>query len=304
MNKLSEITNKLKKVSINTNEYKNANQITYDEWLNTETCICDGNILKYHDSSNDCYVLKCGITKDDFDMKKKEYVKNKYQPCNYFAVHLKNTNNQKKESEENTNNPKKNIEVIKNPNKDLEENIKRLFNVYFSTKRLGILREINITVRNKLHRKAQYEEKVEDFYKRIFSREIIDKSINQVNKVNKINENTITDQFNKVNLHNVQSIINKILEIKKVNNSTILPKTKLHKIIKRITINNTNNQNTQLNDYSNFLTEIENSDYESDDEQSRKESDSGSEASEDILSEISNGIQSDYEESDYDFEKD
>ena len=75
-----------------TNTTNNSIIITQEDYLLIDECICGGPVFKFINSSKNICVVKCGYITHDYDIKKKEMVKAKRQPCNFYAT-TQTTNN-------------------------------------------------------------------------------------------------------------------------------------------------------------------------------------------------------------------
>ena len=145
--------------------------LSLKEYLDTTECECGGPVLKFMNSSNGSRIIKCGYTTEDYDVKKKQMVKSKHPPCNFI-----------KKSEENDIVPEIN-NIIQTPQlekEDIKSTLKLLFTYLLGSRKRNTLQEINNIVRDKLSRKINRNyldsdklESYEEYYSRIFSREII-----------------------------------------------------------------------------------------------------------------------------------
>jgi hypothetical protein len=173
--------------------FKSVPTITFKEWNETCTCKCGGPIFKYFHTGKNIYIIKCGYVKETFEIEskttKKKWIwsKNKKQPCNFIgAVHGEVGKFPEPKQKTNT------LKSMENPHKILYEQLKSLFSFVLIEPRESKIQEINLLVKNKLHRKPRkiyyyptigpfmresHKESLQEYHDRIFSREIIDKSI-------------------------------------------------------------------------------------------------------------------------------
>ena len=168
--------------------------LSNQEWIRLKTCKCGGPVFKYSDSSKNIKVAKCGYITHDYDIKKKEMVKSKRQPCTF----LKTTAPQTKTvlNNENTN---KQIVIDTKPNDvdKLSESLHLLFKYLLLTNKCSTLMTINGIVKSKLLRKINdnylnecTKESYAEYYFRIFSRPLVVRTpiiIPRLNKQEKIN---------------------------------------------------------------------------------------------------------------------
>jgi len=165
------------------NIYKNAQQITKDEWKETEKCDCGGPLLRYFDISRNTYVLRCGYTQETYDTKLKKWITSKKKQCDFFCIHR----------EEKPVFKKKETHVkIKdhNQHKLLRIQLESLFDYYLLDPQDITLQEIDYIVKFKLWRRTRTtNESIEDYKTRLFSLPIVDKYSNSIN-INNVNYET------------------------------------------------------------------------------------------------------------------
>ena len=215
--KLNLSNNNIKKLN---SRYKGVTEISQQEWVDLDECECGGPLFKFHDTSVNIFVVKCGHVKETLEFetrtKKKLWFISKKQPCGFMCI---------SSSEKPDYSYFKKQEVVKeiitseSVNKKLELVLRDLFKYYFLNKRETIIQEINLIVKYKLFRKPRityylpttelllresHKESIEDYRVRIFSIPIVDKSkisniTNLTNKMNnfgienKVNEELVTD---------------------------------------------------------------------------------------------------------------
>ena len=180
MNKTRLSNSVLKKIN---NRYAGIEEITHDEWLDIEDCVCRGPVLKYHDISTNTYVVKCGHVKEtlEFDSKnkKKFWLVSKKKPCGYIRV----CTGDKPDYKENVAPVTLSNKNVINPDNLLHSSLDLLFKYYFVSGKDSTIHEINHLVKNKLFRKTRErysstnKETMEEYHDRIFSVPIIDKSV-------------------------------------------------------------------------------------------------------------------------------
>ena len=185
---------------------RSAGKISFEDWKDTDSCPCGGPVLKYHYSSKNMYVVKCGYVKETFEIdtkvNKKKWIrtKAKKQPCNFLSIF------QGESCEYHIEKDNKTVYVPEDPHKKLYNNLKSYFRFVFIEPRDTTIQEINLLVKNRLHRLPRkiyyhpktgpflvesHRETLQEYHDRIFSKEIIDKSV--VNKP--ITIKTPTDQL-------------------------------------------------------------------------------------------------------------
>jgi len=165
------------------NKYSGIPEISLDDYNDYSECDCGGPLFKYHDSTRNVFVVKCGYVKENLDMKTKTWSKSKKQPCTFMNIH--------KSDSPDYNNlvlPKRERVLPENPHENLRENLESLFKFYKLAKKDITIQEINSLVKFKLNRKTRityylvtagpvlmesHRESMDDYYSRIFSRPII-----------------------------------------------------------------------------------------------------------------------------------
>jgi len=178
-----------KKNKINLNE----NFLTKDEYDSIEECKCGGPIFKFHDTTNNRFIIQCGYYKSiieiDKKTKKKSWVIPKKVACNWRCIYFgkipifKEITNIKIE-------PVKTV-LTKNKSEILEEKLRIFFSFLFVSNHSSTLDEINYLVINNLLReprktfwfpttdhymKVSHLETFQEYHDRIFSKKIIDLS--------------------------------------------------------------------------------------------------------------------------------
>ena len=169
------------------NKYSGVPEISLDDYNDYSECECGGPLFKYHDSTRNVFVVKCGYVKENLDMKTKTWSKSKKQPCTFMNIH--------KSDSPDYNNlvlPKRERVLPENPHENLRENLESLFKFYKLAKKDITIQEINSLVKFKLNRKTRityylvtagpvlmesHRESMDDYYSRIFSRPIINNNI-------------------------------------------------------------------------------------------------------------------------------
>jgi hypothetical protein len=165
------------------NKYSGIPEISLDDYNDYSECECGGPLFKYHDSTRNVFVVKCGYVKENLDMKTKTWSKSKKQPCSFVNIH--------KSDSPDYNNlvlPQRERVLPENPHENLRENLESLFKFYKLAKKDITIQEINSLVKFKLNRKTRityylvtagpvlmesHRESMDDYYSRIFSRPII-----------------------------------------------------------------------------------------------------------------------------------
>ena len=172
--------------------------VTKNVYDSIEECKCGGPVFKYHDTSKNVFIAKCGYFKKIIDIeketKKKIWIVPKKISCDWVCVY-------------NASRPvfveinkKISVFVEKNvicPHKQLEQKLTLLFKFLYVSNHTSTLDEINNFVKNNLLREPRktfyyptigqfmrisHREPYEEYEKRIFSKKIIDQSyINYIN---------------------------------------------------------------------------------------------------------------------------
>lgn len=166
-------------------KYENIEEISLEEWLEYDECKCGGPLFKYHDTTCNVYVVKCGHVKESLDIKTRLWFPSKKQPCNFINICR---GDEQPDYSDYSAPVRKKVEKI-NPHTFLAEKLDSLFKFYFLTKKDITIQEINSIVKFKLNRKIRYvyylvtagpilkeshREPMEEYYSRIFSRPIKD----------------------------------------------------------------------------------------------------------------------------------
>jgi hypothetical protein len=177
-----------------------ATKISFDDWVSIDGCQCGGPIFKYHDTSKNIYIAKCGNTKEILEIdpksKRKVWIKSKKQPCKFVCCFQGNKTLSFFEKKE-----EKKTFIMENPHTMLHNQLKSLFTYLFIEQKETFIQEIDYLVKIKLgreprknyifkkSRKISHKEDLHEYHDRIFSEEIIDKTSDYVT----INENVIQD---------------------------------------------------------------------------------------------------------------
>jgi hypothetical protein len=175
--------------------------LSNQEWITIKTCKCGGPVFKYSDSSKNIKVAKCGYTTKEYDIKKKEMVKSKRQPCSFLktTAPVNNINIISNISKKVVDDQITNKQITKKPNDvdKLSESLHLLFKYLLLTNKCSTLMTINSIVKSKLLRKIndnylnEYtKESYTEYYTRIFSRPLVVRTpiiIPRINKQDKIN---------------------------------------------------------------------------------------------------------------------
>jgi hypothetical protein len=177
--------------------------ITKNEYDSIDECNCGGPIFKYHDTSRNKYIIKCGYFKKviDFDKqtKRRIWITPKKSACDWMCVY----NGERPIFKEINNTLIKSITKNKNEkniHEQLEQKLKVLFKFLYVSTHSSTLDEINILVKFHLLREPRKrfyypttdlimrfsEESFEDYEKRIFSEKILDlyETIKEKEKIN------------------------------------------------------------------------------------------------------------------------
>jgi hypothetical protein len=165
-------------------EIRRPKVLTRNDFFSIEECDCGKHPFRYHNTSKNEFVLKCSITKDEYDIKLKKWVVNKKQPCDLFCIYYA-----ERPVFQQINTILKKACVVK-VDKDvaLEEKLRLLFRFVFVSNHTSTLDEINILVKNNLkresrkvyyypsigHMRISHYETLQDYHNRIFSKKIVD----------------------------------------------------------------------------------------------------------------------------------
>jgi hypothetical protein len=157
---------------------KAAKFITKSEYTAIEECNCGGPVLKFHNTSKNEFVARCGYFKKiieiDRQTKRKIWITPKRPACDWRVVYP----GERPVFKEINNVLVKSVTVDKRThNEQLEESLKILFSFLHISNHSSTLDEINILVKNNLVRDPKFpEETFKEYEKRIFSKKIIDLS--------------------------------------------------------------------------------------------------------------------------------
>ncbi len=166
--------------------------ITKEKYDLIEDCECGGPVFKYHDTTKNVFVAKCGyfskVMEIDKKTKKITWVDSKKPACDWICKY----NGERPVFSEINSNLNKYIEkTTKDPHKQLEEKLKLLFKFLYVSNHTSTLDEINVLVKNNLYReprktfyypsiglsmRVSHYEPFDEYEKRIFSKKIIDVS--------------------------------------------------------------------------------------------------------------------------------
>ena len=164
--------------------------ITKEQYDSIEECNCGGPVFKYHNTSKNVFVAKCGLYKEIIELDKKtkkmSFITPKKPACNWEVMY----NGPRPIFVEINKKLNKSVEKnIKSPDEQLEEKLKLLFRFLYVSNHTSTLDEINLLVKNNLLREPRktfwfpttglfmrmsHKESFEDYEKRIFSKKIID----------------------------------------------------------------------------------------------------------------------------------
>ncbi len=174
----------LYKFELKMKEIRRPKVLTRNDFFSIEECDCGKHPFRYHNTSKNEFVLKCSITKDEYDIKLKKWVVNKKQPCDLFCIYYA-----ERPVFQQINTILKKACVVK-VDKDvaLEEKLRLLFRFVFVSNHTSTLDEINILVKNNLkresrkvyyypsigHMRISHYETLQDYHNRIFSKKIVD----------------------------------------------------------------------------------------------------------------------------------
>lgn len=153
--------------------------VTKHQYDQIEECNCGGPVLKYHNTSRNEFIAKCGYFKKiieiDKETKRKIWIAPKRVACDWRVMYagerpvFKVINNILKKTPE--------IQKSLNVNERLEEQLRVLFLFLHVSNHSSTLDEINILVKNNLIREPKTPlETFREFEERIFSKKIIDLS--------------------------------------------------------------------------------------------------------------------------------
>lgn len=172
--------------------------ITKEKYDSIDQCECGGPVFKFHDTSKNVFIAKCGyfskIMEIDKKTKKITWVNSKKPACDWVCKY----NGERPVFKEINNSLNTFIEKnVKDPHKQLEEKLKLLFRFLHVSNHTSTLDEINLLVKNNLYReprktfyypsiglfmRVSHYEPFDEYEKRIFSKKIIDVSSNLYDK--------------------------------------------------------------------------------------------------------------------------
>ena len=184
--------NMLKQQFVAPKEKKNQHFITKEKYDSIEECQCGGPVFKYHDTSKNVFVIKCGYFKKVLEVeketKKRMWVVSKKPACDWVCKY----NGPRPVFNEINITLNKYIEKSNlDPHKQLEQKLKLLFRFLYVSNHTSTLDEINVLVKNSLYReprktfyyptvgafmRVSHYEPFDEYEKRIFSKKIIDVS--------------------------------------------------------------------------------------------------------------------------------
>ena len=153
--------------------------VTKKQYDQIEECNCGGPVLKYHNTSRNEFIAKCGYFKKiieiDKETKRKIWIAPKRVACDWRVMYagerpafrVINTILKKKTC----------LNKLLNIHEQLEEQLRVLFRFLHVSNHSSTLDEINILVKNNLIREPKTAlETFREFEERIFSKKIIDLS--------------------------------------------------------------------------------------------------------------------------------
>ena len=153
--------------------------VTKRHYDQIEECNCGGPVLKYHNTSRNEFIAKCGYFKKiieiDKETKRKVWITPKRVACDWRVMYpgerpvFRVINNILKKSQQ--------VDKLLNIHEQLEEQLRVLFRFLHVSNHSSTLDEINILVKNNLIREPKTAlETFREFEERIFSKKIIDLS--------------------------------------------------------------------------------------------------------------------------------
>jgi len=159
--------------------------LTKDDFFSIEDCNCGKPVFRYHNTSKNMFVMKCGYSEQEYDIKTKKWITSKKQPCKMFYAYCG-------ERPVFTEIKKIIDNKINIPETTLEERLKLLFSFLYVSNRTSTLSEIDILVITRLKReprkifyfptttlfmKESHRESFKEYETRIFSEKIIDREL-------------------------------------------------------------------------------------------------------------------------------
>lgn len=167
-------------------ENKNPTFLTRKDFFQIDECKCGKSPFRYQNVSKNQYIMKCAYVKEEFDIKTRKWVPAKKQPCDTYNVFC----GERPVFQEVKNTLIKKAQQLPNKDSALEEKLKLLFRFVFVSRHTSTLDEINILVKNSLHRQPRkvyyfpssdghmrisHYEPLEEYRDRIFSEKIVDR---------------------------------------------------------------------------------------------------------------------------------
>jgi len=156
--------------------------LTKNEFDSITECDCGKPVFRYHNTSKNVFIIKCPNTRYEYDLKSRKWVISKRQPCDLYAVY---------------NGSRPQLAEIKNKiitpyieKCDIEKRLRLMFDFLLVSKWSSTIQEIDLIVKNKLHReprkvfyypsighlRVSHRESYTDYRDRIFSEKIVDRS--------------------------------------------------------------------------------------------------------------------------------
>ena len=146
--------------------------LTAKDFFQLEQCQCGKNLFRYHNTSKNEFIAKCGIPKEEYDLKSMKWTLSKKQPCSSFYAYY----GERPVFEEIKNVLIRRARTVA-PDKDrvLEEKLRLLFQFATVSNHSSTLDEINILVRKSLKKDPRkVSETLEEYRKRVFTEKIVD----------------------------------------------------------------------------------------------------------------------------------
>jgi hypothetical protein len=165
--------------------------VTLQQYNNIDGCFCGKKPFRYYNISSNDRIAKCAFTKDEFDIKTREWVTSKKQPCGFNVVY----HGERPVFKEIQQKIIKVAEKTPDPHLALQKKLEGLFRFLFVADRDVTLQEIDILVKYNLRREPRKifyyptvglwmreacRESYHEYHDRIFSSKIIDLSIPKV----------------------------------------------------------------------------------------------------------------------------
>jgi len=218
----------------------NSFNLTKKEFIELDECKCGGPVFKFTNTSKNICVVKCGYITHEYDTKKKEMVKSKRQPCNFYrSTKPEIITTSKKvltDNIENITENMQNMNITQKETNKIEKELLLLFNYLLISNKASTLQQINNIVKNKLNRKINTNysndpklETYEEYNKRIFSRPIVER-----NPIIIIKKPQDKIQCSSV-LQNIQDIIKKTrIDFEKIQNKKNKSKNQISKTLESL----------------------------------------------------------------------